>query len=208
MPTIATVEDPRTAAKATKRGIDIVGAAIGLTIAAAPMAAISVAVARSMGSPVMFRQVRPGRDGQPFELVKFRTMRSGPGTDAERLTDLGRFLRATSLDELPELWNVLRGDMSLVGPRPLLTRYLDRYSPTQARRHDVRPGLTGLAQVSGRNLATWEQRLALDVTYVDTWTVLGDLRIIARTVLAVLRREGISAEGEATMPEFAGSDPS
>lgn len=193
---------------ALKRGLDLVGASVGLVAGAIPLAVVALAVRRSMGSPVLFRQERPGRDGRSFRLVKFRTMRDGDGPDEERLTDLGRFLRATSLDEVPELWNVLRGDMSLVGPRPLLVRYLDRYSPTQARRHEVRPGLTGLAQVSGRNATTWDERLALDVTYVDTWTNGGDLRIIARTVVGVLRRDGISAEGHATMPEFLGQEAS
>lgn len=171
------------------------------------MGIVAVAVRRSMGSPVLFRQERPGRHGQVFTLVKFRTMADGDGTDAQRLTPLGSALRATSLDELPELWNVLKGDMSLVGPRPLLVRYLDRYSPTQARRHEVRPGLTGLAQVSGRNATTWDDRLALDVRYVDTWSIRGDLAIMAKTVLAVLRREGVAAHDHATMTEFTGSTP-
>ncbi|MEZ5178259.1 MAG: sugar transferase [Acidimicrobiales bacterium] len=149
-------------------------------------------------------QVRPGKDAKPFTLVKFRTMREGPGSDAERLTPLGRFIRSLSLDELPELWNVLRGDMSLVGPRPLLTSYLPRYSPHQARRHEVRPGLTGLAQVQGRNTLSWEHRFELDVHYVDTWSVRLDLAIIARTLWLVVKRDGITAEGHATMPEFLG----
>lgn len=187
---------------AIKRAIDLAGAGVGLAVAAVPMGVIALAVRRSMGTPVLFRQQRPGRDGQVFTLVKFRTMRDGDGPDAERLTALGSFLRLSSLDELPELWNVLRGDMSLVGPRPLLVRYLDRYSPRQARRHKVRPGLTGLAQVEGRNLSTWDDRLETDVRYVDTWTVGGDLRIIVRTVSAVLRRDGVTADGHATMPEF------
>lgn len=189
----------------TKRLIDIVVSGLGLTAGALPLAAIALAVRRSMGSPVLFRQERPGRDGQVFTLVKFRTMTDGDGPDEDRITPLGRFLRSTSLDELPELWNVLRGDMSLVGPRPLLVAYLDRYSPTQARRHEVRPGLTGLAQVRGRNATTWDDRLALDVRYVDTWTVGGDLAILARTVGSVLRRDGIAADGHATMPEFTGT---
>jgi lipopolysaccharide/colanic/teichoic acid biosynthesis glycosyltransferase len=154
---------------------------------------------------VLFRQVRPGLAGQPFELVKFRTMRSGTGSDAERLTSLGRFLRSTSLDELPELWNVLRGDMSLVGPRPLLVEYLDLYSPRQARRHEVRPGITGLAQVAGRNLVGWDERFELDVEYVERRSLGLDLRILWRTAVAVVRREGVTAEGEATMPPFRGS---
>jgi lipopolysaccharide/colanic/teichoic acid biosynthesis glycosyltransferase len=155
---------------------------------------------------VLFRQVRPGRHGELFTILKFRTMRDGPGADAERLTSLGRWLRATSLDELPELWNVLRGDMSLVGPRPLLVEYLPLYSPRQSRRHEVRPGLTGLAQVAGRNLVDWEERFELDVEYVDTRSLALDLRIIGQTVAAVLRREGISGEGEATMSPFRGSE--
>lgn len=173
------------------------------------MAIVALAVRRSMGSPVLFRQVRPGLGGEPFELVKFRSMRDGDEPDQERLTPLGRWLRSTSIDELPELWNVLRGDMSLVGPRPLLVAYLDLYTPHQARRHEVRPGLTGLAQISGRNAATWEERLDLDVHYVDTWTILGDLRVMLRTVAAVVQRHGIAAEGHETMPAFRGTtDPS
>ena len=190
-----------------KRLVDIVGASIGLLVAAVPMAVIAVVVRLRLGSPVLFRQARPGLHGDIFTLVKFRTMRDGPEPDAERLTKLGRTLRATSLDELPELWNVLRGDLSLVGPRPLLVAYLDRYDATQARRHEVRPGLTGLAQVSGRNLVTWEDRFALDVAYVDTWTLRGDLAIMARTVKQVLARDGISAEGHATMADFQGTAP-
>ena len=188
-----------------KRTIDVVGAAGGLTVSALPMAVLALLIRRDLGSPVLFRQSRPGRDARLFTLVKFRTMRDGSAPDEERLTKLGRFLRSTSLDELPELWNVLRGDMSLVGPRPLLTAYLERYSERQARRHEVRPGLTGLAQVEGRNLLDWEQRFELDVRYVDTWTVSGDFLIILRTILSVLRRDGISAEGHATMPEFLGT---
>ena len=195
---------------AVKRGIDIVGAGVGLLVAAVPLAIIAVAVRLTMGRPVLFRQERPGLHGRTFTLVKLRTMRDAldsngaPLPDADRMTRLGRVLRTTSIDELPELWCVLRGDMSLVGPRPLLVQYLDRYSPRQARRHEVKPGLTGLAQVSGRNATTWEERLELDVRYVDTWTVTGDLRIISRTLAQVLRRQGISAEGHASMPEFEG----
>jgi sugar transferase EpsL len=187
-----------------KRAFDVVTAAVALVIAAIPMAVLALAIRLTMGSPVLFRQVRPGLGGRSFTILKFRTMRSGDGTDAERLTRLGRFMRETSLDELPELLNVLRGDMSLVGPRPLLVAYLDRYSTVQARRHEVRPGLTGLAQVSGRNATTWDERLALDVEYVDARSMALDLRIIGRTVRAVVAREGISAEGHATMPEFRG----
>jgi len=190
---------------AAKRALDLVGAGLGLVVACLPMAGIALAVRLTMGAPVLFRQRRPGLGGEPFVLVKFRTMRSGPGDDAARLTRFGRFLRASSLDELPELWNVVVGDMSLVGPRPLLMEYLDRYSPRQARRHEVRPGLTGLAQVEGRNTVAWEDRFELDVRYVETRSLALDLRIIARTVGAVLRRQGISGEGEATMTPFQGS---
>lgn len=188
-----------------KRMVDLVGAAGGLVVAAVPMAVIAVAVRIDLGRPILFRQPRAGLDGQPFSLLKFRTMRHGAGTDAERISALGRFLRSSSLDELPELWNVLRGDMSLVGPRPLLVRYLDRYDARQVRRHEVRPGLTGLAQVSGRNDLAWPERLELDVRYVETWTIGGDLVTIAQTITTVLRREGISATGQATMTEFEGT---
>ena len=189
----------------TKRALDLVGSSVGLLVAVLPMAIIAVVIRLRMGSPVLFRQERPGLGGRPFTLIKFRTMRAGAGDDDVRLTRLGRLLRTTSLDELPELWNVLVGDMSLVGPRPLLVEYLPRYSQRQARRHEVRPGLTGLAQVEGRNLVAWEERFELDVRYVDTHSLALDLRIIARTVSAVLRREGISGEGEATMAPFQGS---
>ncbi len=187
-----------------KRAVDIVGASLGLLVAAVPMAVLALLIRRDIGRPVLFLQVRPGRHGKPFTLVKFRTMREGAGSDAERLTPLGRFIRSLSLDELPELWNVLRGDMSLVGPRPLLTSYLPRYTPHQARRHEVRPGLTGLAQVQGRNTLSWEHRFELDVHYVDTWSIRLDLAIIARTLWLVVKRDGIAAEGHATMPEFLG----
>jgi lipopolysaccharide/colanic/teichoic acid biosynthesis glycosyltransferase len=190
---------------ALKRVVDVLGAAFGLLVAAIPMAVIAVLVRTRMGSPVMFRQGRPGLRGEPFTLIKFRTMTIGDGDDAARLTGLGRTLRATSLDELPELWNVLTGDMSLVGPRPLLMEYLPLYSARQARRHEVRPGLTGLAQVEGRNLVAWDERLELDVRYVETRSLKVDLHIIWRTIAAVVRREGISADGEATMAPFQGS---
>jgi lipopolysaccharide/colanic/teichoic acid biosynthesis glycosyltransferase len=191
-----------------KRAIDLLGAAIGLVALAPILLSLALLVRRSLGSPVLFRQVRPGLHGRPFELLKFRTMtdaRDAAGalcTDAERLTGLGRWLRGTSLDELPELINVLRGDMSLVGPRPLLLDYLDHYSPEQARRHDVRPGITGWAAVNGRNATSWGRRLALDVWYVDHWSLWLDLKILLMTVVKVLKREGISAEGHATMPSF------
>ena len=185
-----------------KRGLDVVIAVVALAILSPVLAAIAVAVRLRMGRPVLFGQLRPGLHGHPFTIYKFRTMRAGDGSDASRLTPLGRRLREWSLDELPELFNVLRGDMSLVGPRPLLPEYLDRYTPTQARRHDVRPGVTGWAQVNGRNASTWDDRLALDVWYVDHRTLGLDLRILARTLGAVARRRGISAPGHATMPKL------
>ena len=155
-----------------------------------------------MGRPVFFVQERPGLNGKPFRLIKFRTMREGTGGDAERLTQLGKILRATSLDELPELWNVLRGEMSLVGPRPLLMRYLPRYTTEQARRHEVRPGITGWAQVNGRNALNWEQKFEYDVWYVDHQSFWLDMKILWLTVWQVVARRGINAEGEATMGEF------
>lgn len=171
----------------------------------------AIAVRLWLGSPVLFVQQRPGLKGEPFNILKFRTMRDLRGKDGEilpdeaRLTSFGRILRATSLDEIPGLWNVLKGDMSLVGPRPLLMSYLPLYSTEQARRHDVRPGLTGWAQVNGRNTLTWEQKFALDVWYVDHRSLALDLRIIFLTVVKVLKRDGISANGDATMPRFEGS---
>lgn len=193
-----------------KRGMDIGVAVLGLVVTAPIQAAAAVAVRVSMGSPVLFRQARPGRGGEVFEIFKFRTMHPidplrGWVTDEDRLTRTGAFLRDTSIDELPALWNVLVGQMSVVGPRPLLVEYLPLYDAAQARRHEVRPGLTGLAQVSGRNALSWEERFALDVQYVDTWTVRGDLRILSMTVLSVLRQEGISAEGQVTMSRFEGT---
>ena len=165
---------------------------------------VALAVRVALGSPVLFRDVRAGRGGVAFALVKFRTMREGAGTDAERLTRFGRFLRASSLDELPELWNVLRGEMSLVGPRPLPVRYVPRYTAEQARRLEVRPGLTGLAQVSGRNALAWEEKFRLDIAYVERHSFALDLRILAKTLFQCLRPRGISHAGEATMPEFMG----
>lgn len=193
---------------AVKRTLDVALSAVGIVVASPVLLVTAGAVAAVHGRPVLFRQTRPGRGGVPFEIAKFRTMRSPDAThvtDADRLTSLGRFLRATSLDELPELWNVLRGDMSLVGPRPLLMEYVPRYTPEQSRRHEVRPGITGLAQVSGRNQLPWPQRLALDVEYVDRRSLALDAEILARTVLGVLRRSGISEEGQATMTEFRGT---
>ena len=196
-----------------KRVLDILGAAIGLTVFSPILIVISVMIRREMGSPVLFRQTRPGRDGQPFRMIKFRTMHDAFDAqgnalpDGERLTKLGRFLRSSSLDELPELWNVLKGDMSLVGPRPLLMEYLPLYSPEQARRHEVRPGVTGWAQVNGRNAISWDEKFELDVWYVDNRSLWLDLKIIWLTIRKVVKRDGISAAGEATMSKFTGSKP-
>jgi sugar transferase EpsL len=189
-----------------KRPLDLFTSCLLLVLASPFLALIAVAAAISQGLPVLFRQTRPGLYGRPFKLVKFRTMRQGTGTDAQRLTRLGRFLRRTSLDELPAFWNVLKGDVSLVGPRPLLMQYLGRYTPEQARRHEVKPGITGWAQVNGRNAISWEQRFALDVWYVDHQSPWLDIKIILRTPWKVLRREGISQQGQATMEEFLGTD--
>ena len=186
------------------RFFDLMGAAVGLVAGSPLLLVLAILVRLRCGSPVLFRQWRPGRHGRPFELVKFRTMRSGQGSDAERLTRVGRFLRASSLDELPELWNVLRGDMSLVGPRPLLMAYLERYTPRQARRHEVRPGITGWAQVNGRNAISWDEKLEFDVWYVENRSLWLDLRILALTCWQVVRRQGISHPGSETMPEFRG----
>lgn len=194
-----------------KRLLDFCLAATCLFLLAPVLVLLAALIRLRLGSPIFFRQERPGLGGRPFLLCKFRTMtdsRDATGalrSDAERLTPFGRWLRSTSLDELPELWNIVRGDMSFVGPRPLLTRYLPLYSHRQARRHDVRPGLTGWAQVNGRNAATWDDRLERDVWYVDHLTFLLDLKILFATLGKVLRRDGISAAGEATMPEFTGS---
>lgn len=195
----------------TKRLFDIFAAGAALVVFSPVLLCVALLARRRLGSPVIFRQTRPGKDGRPFEMLKFRTMtdaRDSEGRllpDAERLTSFGRFLRSTSLDELPELWNVLKGEMSLVGPRPLLMEYLPLYSPEQARRHEVRPGLTGWAQVNGRNALSWEQKFAFDVWYVDNRTFWLDMKIILLTVAGVLKRSGISAEGEATMPRFSGT---
>ena len=194
-----------------KRVFDAVAAFFGLVVASPILALAAAGVALAMGRPVLFRQARPGRGGKLFSILKLRTMSDARGADgrllpdAERLGRFGRFLRATSLDELPELWNVLKGDMSLVGPRPLLVEYLPLYSGTQARRHEVRPGITGWAQVNGRNALTWELKFEMDVWYVDNLSFGLDLRILWRTLVAVVRREGISAAGEATMPRFTGT---
>ena len=187
-----------------KRLADVSLAGTALVVTAPVLAAAAVAVRATMGRPVLFSQVRPGRGGRPFTVRKLRTMTPGAGDDAARLTPLGRLLRASSVDELPQLWNVLRGDMSLVGPRPLLVQYLPRYSPEQARRHDVLPGITGWAQIHGRNALSWDAKFAHDVWYVDHWSVLLDLRILASTIRRVLARDGVSSDGHVTMPEFLG----
>ncbi len=194
-----------------KRILDILVSLTALVLLSPVLAVTAILVAWKLGRPVLFRQVRPGLNGKPFTLVKFRSMRDDVDSagnklaDSERLTGFGRLLRASSLDELPELWNVLKGDMSLVGPRPLITAYLDRYTPEQARRHEVRPGITGWAQVNGRNAVSWDDRFAMDVWYVDNHNLWLDARILWLTVLAVIRRDGVSAEGHATMPEFMGN---
>lgn len=193
-----------------KRVGDAALAGLGLIVTAPLMAATAAAVAVKLGRPVLFTQERPGLGGEIFTLYKFRSMKEvsqfeGPVSDADRLTPFGQSLRASSLDELPSLWNVLRGDMSLVGPRPLLPEYLQLYSARQARRHEVRPGITGLAQVSGRNGISWEQKLELDVHYVENLSLAVDVGVLWRTVRAVLTREGISAEGEATTTRFYGT---
>lgn len=193
-----------------KRALDIAGAVVGLVLLAPLLAATALIVRLGLGSPVLFRQLRPGLHRKPFTLYKLRTMldlrdQAGkPLPSAQRLTPLGKFLRSTSVDELPELFNVLRGDMSLVGPRPLLMRYLDRYTSEEARRHDVKPGITGWAQVHGRNTLTWEERFALDCWYVDHRSLRLDLRILGLTLLQVLRRQGISPVGREIMPDFRG----
>jgi lipopolysaccharide/colanic/teichoic acid biosynthesis glycosyltransferase len=194
-----------------KRSMDILIASLLLILMSIPMLAVALLVRWKMGTPVLFRQTRPGFQGRPFELMKFRTMtdasggRGNPLPDEQRLTATGHWLRRLSLDELPQLFNVLRGDMSLVGPRPLLTEYLPLYTPEQARRLEVRPGITGWAQVNGRNVLDWEERFTLDVWYVDHQSWRLDLRILGLTVLRVLRGEGINEPGVATMSKFTGS---
>jgi lipopolysaccharide/colanic/teichoic acid biosynthesis glycosyltransferase len=196
-----------------KRLFDLMAAVLALLVFAIPLLALTWCVKRKLGSPVLFRQVRPGLNGRSFEMVKFRTMTSERGADgallpdAQRLTDFGRFLRASSLDELPEIWNVLKGEMSFVGPRPLLMEYLPLYSMREARRHEVRPGITGWAQVNGRNALSWQEKFELDVWYVDHRSFALDLKILWMTVRKVIVREGISAAGEATMAPFTGSLP-
>jgi lipopolysaccharide/colanic/teichoic acid biosynthesis glycosyltransferase len=194
-----------------KRALDL-GLTVPSMVMVVPIGVVIGALLRlKLGTPILFRQLRPGRDGRLFELVKFRTMteaRDPDGAwlpDAQRITPFGSWLRATSLDELPTLWNVIRGDMSLVGPRPLLVQYLDRYTPEQHRRHEVPPGITGWAQIHGRNELSWQEKFELDVWYVDNVSLKTDLHILLRTALQVLRRRGISAAGHATMPEFTGN---
>jgi lipopolysaccharide/colanic/teichoic acid biosynthesis glycosyltransferase len=194
-----------------KRLIDLAFGSVALVLSAPLQLVLACLVKAKLGSPVLFRQERPGKEEEIFELVKFRTMlepdlAKGLVTDAERMTKLGSWLRATSLDELPTLWNVVKGDMSLVGPRPLLVDYLDRYSPEERRRHEVRPGLTGLVQISGRNALDWPEKFSLDLRYVAERSLRLDVAIIVATVPRVLRRHGIAADGEATMPEFLGEN--
>lgn len=202
------MQHDRRRSDAIKRAFDISASTVGLIITAPVQAGVAAVVLATHGKPVLFRQERPGKDGKIFELVKFRTMLlpdENHVTDEERLTAVGSFLRSTSLDELPTLWNVLKGDMSLIGPRPLLVTYLERYSPEQARRHEVRPGVTGLAQVRGRNAVSWEERFQLDVEYVEKRSLVLDLKILLQTVRSVIHREGINQEGHATMTPFVGS---
>ncbi|MFC5547919.1 sugar transferase [Massilia aerilata] len=193
-----------------KRFFDLIVAMVALFILSVPLLFLIFVIYKKIGSPVFFRQIRPGKGGRPFQMVKFRSMTQMEGpdgrllADADRLTPFGRFLRATSLDELPELWNVLKGEMSLVGPRPLLMEYLPLYSIEQARRHEVRPGITGWAQVNGRNALTWEEKFELDIWYVDNRSLWMDVKILWLTVKKVFIREGITATGDATMPRFMG----
>jgi sugar transferase EpsL len=200
---------PRAArTRLSKRVLDVAVSAAALVLGAPGLAVIAGLIRATMGRPIFFRQVRPGQGGKAFTIYKFRTMSDvrdpdgRPAPDADRLTRLGRFLRATSLDELPEFVNILKGDMSLVGPRPLLPEYLPLYSAAQARRHEVRPGLTGWAQVNGRNALSWDEKLALDTWYVDNWSLLLDLRILWMTLVQAIRPRGIAHEGHATMPAF------
>lgn len=203
-----TERDGQSIGRGLPQVLNRLGAATALVVTSPLLGVAAIAVRATMGRPVLFRQERAGRHSQPFELVKFRTMRSprpgedGPEFDRVRLTRVGRFLRATSIDELPSFWNVLTGDLALVGPRPLPVRYLARYSPEHARRHDVRPGVTGLAQVIGRNQLSWEQKFDLDVWYVQHRTVRLDIKILLQTAVKVLGRDGIDAAGDSPMPEF------
>jgi lipopolysaccharide/colanic/teichoic acid biosynthesis glycosyltransferase len=197
-----------------KRFFDVLAAGSALVVLSPVLLGVAYLVRKNLGSPVLFTQVRPGLNGKPFKMVKFRTMRDAVDAqgnalpDDQRLTPFGQFLRSASLDELPELWNVLKGDMSLVGPRPLLMEYLPLYSPEQARRHEAKPGVTGWAQINGRNAISWEDKFKLDVWYVDNQSLWLDIRIIFLTIRKVVVRDGISAEGEATMSKFTGGKPS
>lgn len=194
-----------------KRFLDIIIASIALMLLSPLYAFVAYKVKKNLGSPVLFRQVRPGLHGRPFEMIKFRTMKDAIDAngqllpDSERLTPFGRMLRSSSLDEMPELWNVIKGDMSIVGPRPLLMEYLPLYSPEQAKRHDVRPGITGYAQVNGRNAIGWEEKFKLDTWYVENQSIWLDFKIMLKTVKKVLAKDDISAEGEATMSKFTGN---
>ena len=194
-----------------KRSLDFLLSLIALVALSPVLLMLSIVVRMRLGSPLLFKQIRPGHRGRPFQLVKFRTMTDEKDIHGDLLPDnvrmpaFGRFLRSSSLDELPELWNVLKGDMSLVGPRPLLMEYLDLYSEEQSRRHEVRPGITGWAQVNGRNALSWEEKFALDVWYVDNRTMWLDIKILLMTVVKVFKREGVSHDGHATMEEFKGS---
>lgn len=194
-----------------KRQFDIIVSIIALVIFSPVFLLVAYKVKKNLGFPVLFRQIRPGLNGKPFEMIKFRTMKDAvdaqgnPLPDSERLTSFGKMLRATSLDELPELWNVLKGDMSLVGPRPLLMEYLPLYNEEQAKRHNVRPGITGYAQVNGRNAISWEQKFALDTWYVENQSFWLDIKILFKTVKKVSFKEDISEEGEATMSKFLGT---
>ncbi|EOG3621187.1 MULTISPECIES: sugar transferase [Pseudomonas] len=194
-----------------KRAVDIFASLFGLVLLSPVILVLALCIRRKLGAPVLFRQVRPGMNGKPFEMIKFRTMLDAvdahgvPLPDDKRMTPFGSFLRASSLDELPELWNVLKGDMSLVGPRPLLMEYLPLYNQEQYRRHDVRPGVTGWAQINGRNALSWEDKFRLDVWYVDNRSIVLDFKILLLTVKKVLVRDGISAEGQVTMSKFTGS---
>ena len=195
-----------------KRLLDIIIASTALILLAPLYAFVAYKVKKNLGSPVLFRQVRPGLHGKPFEMIKFRTMKDAldangqPLPDSERLTAFGKMLRSTSLDEMPELWNVIKGDMSIVGPRPLLTEYLPLYNEEQAKRHNVRPGMTGHAQVNGRNAIGWEEKFKLDTWYVEHQSTLLDFKIMFKTVHKVLAKDDISAEGEATMTRFTGTE--
>ena len=194
-----------------KRFVDIVLALLGLILLSPIVLVVAIGISRKLGSPVIFSQVRPGMDGKPFKMVKFRTMLDAVDVngmllpDSQRMTHFGSFLRSNSLDELPELWNVIKGDMSLVGPRPLLMEYLPLYDSHQYRRHEVRPGITGWAQINGRNALSWEDKFELDVWYIENRSFWLDIKILLLTVKKVLVRDGISAEGEVTMPRFTGS---